>query len=90
MEAAKENKVLTIIDLEIRRLSRKVEEADGLDLNDVKQLEILVKLQFMANNQPTQVIETRVADSAISDKEILDALKPEPVKTKVKKPSVKK
>ena len=90
MEEVKENKVLTIIDLEIRRLSRKVQDADGLDLNDVKQLEILVKLQFMANNQPTQVIETRVSDSAISDKEILEALKPEPVKPKVKKPSVKK
>jgi hypothetical protein len=71
-EVIKKDPTLVLIQNEIDRLTAQ-SSGTGLDLNDVKKLEILIKTRQFIMVQPVDVSPT-VSDQEISDAEILKAL----------------
>lgn len=84
------NDSLVIIAREITLLKEK----KSLDFADTKRLEILIKMQQLINNSPTEII--KIEEDIYTDNEVLSAIKkttPKPIKKKVvrkKAPTKKK
>jgi len=81
------NDSLEIIAREIKHLKEKKK----LDYADTKRLEILIKMQRLILNTPTEIIQ--IEDQIYTDNEVLRAIKKKPVKkrkTPIKKKVTKK